>query len=120
MKSIILYTDPSHGWAKVTIKELIKLNIADKISTYSYIYHSKSLRKDHDYREAGFAYLEEDVDLSTYLKALDAKGIKFRIIEKHANKSSKIRSYSRYTLGHNYINPFYKSDKPIDVNINLL
>jgi predicted acetyltransferase len=109
MKSIILYTDPSHGWAKVTLKELSRLNILDKISTYSYI-HKNGLN----------AYLEEDCDLSTYLKALDDKGVKFRIIEKHTNKSSKIRSYSRYTLGHNYINPFYKSDLPIDVNINLL
>lgn len=109
MKSIILYTDPSHGWAKVTLKELLKLNIIDKISSYSYI-HKNGL----------YAYLEEDVDLSTYLKALDDKGIKFRMIEKHTNKSSKIRSYSRYTLGHNYINPFYKSDKPVDVNLNLL
>jgi hypothetical protein len=109
MKSIILYTDPSHGWAKVTLKELLKLDIIDKISSYSYI-HKNGL----------YAYLEEDVDLSTYLKALDAKGIKFRIIEKNANKSSKIRSYSRYTLGHNYINPFYKSDKLIEVNLNLL
>jgi len=109
MKSIILYTDPSHGWAKVTLKELLKLDIIDKISSYSYIHKNRL-----------YAYLEEDCDLSTYLKALDDKGIKFRIIEKHANKSSKIRSYSRYTLGHNYINPFYKSDLPIDVNINLL
>ena len=109
MKSIIIYTDPSHGWAKVSLKELSRLNIIDKISTYSYI-HKNGL----------YAYLEEDCDLSTYLKALDDKGIKFKFIEKHTDKSSKIRSYSRYTLGHNYINPFYKSDKPVDVNINLL
>jgi hypothetical protein len=109
MKSITIYTDPSHGWAKVTLKELSRLNILDKISSYSYI-HKNGLN----------AYLEEDCDLSTYLKALDAKGIKFRIIEKNANKSSKIRSYARYQLGINYINPFYKSDKPVDVNLNLL
>lgn len=109
MKSITIYTDPQHGWAKVTLNELLKLNILDKISTYSYI-HKNGLN----------AYLEEDVDLSTYLKALDDKGIKFRIIEKHTDKSSKIRSYKRYTLGINYVNPFYNSDKPIDVNINLL
>jgi len=109
MKSITIYTDPSHGWAKVTLRELLKLNIADKISSYSYI-HKNGLN----------AYLEEDCDLSTYLKALDDQGIKFKFIEKHTDKSSKIRSYSRYTLGHNYINPFYKSDKPIDVNLNLL
>jgi hypothetical protein len=109
MKSIILYTDPSHGWAKVTLKELSRLNILDKISAYSYI-HKNGL----------YAYLEEDCDLSTYLKALDDKGVKFRMIEKHTNKSSKIRSYARYQLGINYINPFYKSDKPIEVNLNLL
>lgn len=109
MKSITIYTDPSHGWAKVSLNELLKLNILDKISTYSYI-HKNGIN----------AYLEEDCDLSLYLKALDDKGIKFRIIEKHTNKSSKIRSYKRYTLGINYVNPFYKSDKPIDVNINLL
>ena len=107
MKSITIYTDPQHGWAKVTLSELLKLNILDKISTYSYI-HKNGLN----------AYLEEDMDLSTYLKALDNKGIKFRIIEKHTNKSSKIRSYKRYTLGINYKNPFYNSDLPIDVNIN--
>jgi hypothetical protein len=95
MKSIIIYTDPSHGWAKVTIKELLKLNILDKISTYSYI-HKNGLN----------AYLEEDCDLGLYLKTLDSKGIKFKFIEKHTNKSSKIRSYNRYTLGINYKSPF--------------
>ena len=109
MKSITIYTDPSHGWAKVSIKELLKLDILDKISTYSYI-HKNGLN----------AYLEEDCDLGLYLKTLDAKGIKFKFIEKHTDKSSKIRSYNRYTLGKNYKNPFYNSDKPIDVNINLL
>jgi hypothetical protein len=109
MKSITIYTDAGHGWAKVSLKELSRLNILDKISSYSYI-HKNGLN----------AYLEEDCDLSTYIKALDAKGIQYKFIEKHTDKSSKIRSYSRYTLGHNYINPFYKSDKPIDVNLNLL
>jgi hypothetical protein len=109
MKSITIYTDAGHGWAKVSLKELSRLNIIDKISSYSYI-HKNGL----------YAYLEEDCDLSTYLKALDAKGIQYKFIEKHTDKSSKIRSYSRYTLGHNYINPFYKSEKPVDVNLNLL
>lgn len=109
MKSITIYTDPSHGWAKVTIKELFKLNIADKISSYSYI-HKNGLN----------AYLEEDCDLSTYLKALDAKGIQYKFKTLHTDKSSKVRSYNRYTLGINYVNPFYKSDKPIAVNSSLL
>jgi hypothetical protein len=109
MKSITIYTDPSHGWAKVSLKELSRLNIIDKISGYSYI-HKKGL----------YAYLEEDCDLSTYLKALDAKGIQYNFNTLHTNKSSKIRSYDSYTLGINYVNPFYKSDKPNEVNFNLL
>lgn len=111
MKSITIYTDPQHGWAKVSLSELFNLEIHDKISTYSYI------RSNEKY---SYAYLEEDCDLSTYIKALDAKGIQYKFKTLHTNKSSKIRSYSRYTLGHNYINPFYKSEKPIDVKLNLL
>jgi hypothetical protein len=65
MKSITIYTDPSHGWAKVSIKELIKLNIADKISTYSYM-HKNGIN----------AYLEEDCDLGLYLNTLDNNSIK--------------------------------------------
>lgn len=116
MKSIIIYTDPSHGWAKVSLKELIKLNIADKISTYSYI---RAKRYDK-HAQSIYVYLEEDCDLSTYLQALDHKGIKYQFKTLHTDKSSKVRSYNRYTLGINYVNPFYKSDKPIDVNLNLL
>ena len=112
MKSITIYTDAGPGWAKVTLKQLIRLNIADKISTYSYIRRNRS--------GAGFVYLEEDCDLSTYIKALDAKGINYMFKTLHTNKSSKIRSYARYQLGINYVNPFYKSDKPIEVNLNLL
>lgn len=111
MKTITIYTDPSHGWAKVPLTALHRLNIADKISTYSYM---------HILKNDLYAYLEEDCDLGLYLKALDLKGIKYKFKTLHTNKSSKIRSYSRYTLGHNYINPFYNSDKLIDVNNNLL
>ena len=111
MKSITIYTDPSHGWAKVSLTEVFNIELHDKISTYSYI------RSNAKY---SYAYLEEDCDLSTYLKALDAKGIQYKFNTLSTNKSSKIRSYNRYTLGHNYINPFYKSDKPIEVNLNLL
>lgn len=111
MKSITIYTDPSHGWAKVSLSELFKLEIHDKISSYSYI------RSNEKY---SYVYLEEDCDLSMYLKALDSKGIQYKFKTLHTDKSSKIRSYSRYTLGHNYINPFYKSDKPVNVNINSL
>ena len=77
------YQDPSHGWVKVPIKTLIKLNIAHKITTYSYM-------------RGLYAYLEEDCDLSSFLAAADAAGIKIVLREYNSNKQSKIRSYASY------------------------
>jgi len=78
-----MYSDPGHGWIKVKKSLLIKLGIADKISTYSY------MRKDD-------AYLEEDRDASLLISALKAKGKTFEYKESVSNKSSKIRSYDYY------------------------
>ena len=36
-KTIPYYTDPGHGWIKVSLKELEKYDLMDKISSYSYI-----------------------------------------------------------------------------------
>lgn len=85
MKSMKLtvYSDPGHAWCKVPITMLVKLGIEKNISTYSY-------------QRNGYAYLEEDCDLTTLCKALKAKGINYTFIEKNTNKSSKIRSYSHY------------------------
>jgi len=82
-----IYSDPGHGWAKVPVILLNKLGIRDKITTYSYF------RNDS-------AYLEEDVDLSTFISACKANGIQPIFTEKVTNKASKIRSYSYY--------PYYK------------
>ncbi len=49
--------DGGHGWFKVSIKQLIKLGIADRISSYSYW-------------KGDYAYLEEDCDASTYVETL--------------------------------------------------
>ena len=78
------YSDPGHGWLKVPISHFKKYNIdINKITMYSYV------RKD-------YIYLEEDEDMTYFLKSLEEKGIKFSIEEKPSNKSSKIRSYSRF------------------------
>jgi hypothetical protein len=81
--SLNYYQDSGHGWVKVPIKTLVKLNIADTISFYSY------MRKD-------YAYLEEDCDLGRLYAAADKAGIEIRLKEYHTNKTSKIRSYDRY------------------------
>jgi len=85
MRKLIIpyYTDPGHGWAKVSIGLLYGLGIADKITRYSY-------------RRNESVYLEEDNDLDTLYKACDVQGITLVLKEKHTNKSSKIRSYDNY------------------------
>ena len=78
-----LYSDPGHGWVKVKKSVLVKLGIADKISSYSY------MRNDD-------AFLEEDCDASVLVAALKANGKTFEYKESISNKSSKIRSYDCY------------------------
>ena len=84
MKTFTLYADPGHAWVKVPMNELRKLNIADRITSYSYMRNTD-------------AYLEEDMDLATFVMAYRAyynSTPKFN--ERHTNKSSKIRSYNSY------------------------
>jgi len=84
--SIKVFADPGHAWARVAKSKLVKLGIADKISSYSY-------------QKGENAFLEEDCDLSTLISALRAKGytdIKFN--ESHTNKQSKIRGYDTFRI----------------------
>ena len=65
MSKYTFYEDPGHGWLAVPMEQLVKLGIADKISSCSY--------------QGGVsAYLEEDCDLATFLRAkcgtIDADG----------------------------------------------
>ena len=83
MKKITVYNDPGHGWGAVKIAELEALDIAHKISPYSYM-------------RGKTAYLEEDCDLSLYLATLKQWGQEVQFIEKHTNKRSPIRSYQSY------------------------
>jgi hypothetical protein len=83
MAKYMFFQDPGHGWVKVSLKELQKLGIADKISVYSY------RRKDS-------VYLEEDCDLHTFDQAKRARGEGVVLVERHTNRASKIRNYDRY------------------------
>lgn len=78
-----IYSDPGHGWAKVPMSLVNKLGIRNEITTYSYFRNNS-------------AYLEEDCDLDTFIKACKANGIEPHFTNKVTNKSSKIRSYSCY------------------------
>jgi hypothetical protein len=82
------YGDPGHAWMKVQRSELQSLGIADKITGYSH-------------QRGDMVFLEEDADLSTFAKALEAKyGRSFEelvnIRDHHTDKQSKIRGYEPY------------------------
>ena len=77
------FSDAGHGWLSVKMVELDELNIRDKITAYSYL-NGKS------------AYLEEDVDMSIYIKAMEAKGFEVELdVRDHGNRS-RIRRYEPF------------------------
>ena len=81
--SIKVFADPGHAWARVAKSKLVKLGIADKISTYSYM-------------NGNNAFLEEDCDLSVLVNTLRERGYEVKFNESHTNRQSKIRSYRTY------------------------
>lgn len=84
-KKVIVYCDPGHAWAKVSKKELVKLKIENEISGYSY-------------QRGNFAYLEEDNDLSKFVKANEDNNVKILFKEFFTNRYSKIRNYEGYRI----------------------
>ena len=79
-----LVTDASHGWLKVPVAELERLNIVEDITTFSYV------RND-------MAYLEQDADMATFLKAREAEGKPVTKIKEHnRNGQSRIRKYAMF------------------------
>jgi hypothetical protein len=82
-KSYDLYEDPGHGWLKVRRAELESLGIADQITPYSY-------------ERGEYVFLEEDLDLSTFLRAKRATGIQPTFRQHHTDRTSRIRNYASY------------------------
>lgn len=77
------YEDDGHGWLKVPIKTLVELGIENDISTCSYV-------------RGEFAYLEEDCDLSVFIREMRSRGIEPEIREIRINGEAEIRNYARY------------------------
>jgi hypothetical protein len=85
-KTFVVYSDPGHGWAKVPCSLIADLGIAGDITHYSY-------------QRNGFAYLEEDLDLYTFVKAFrEANQCDPVFRERNSNNYSKIRNYAHYSL----------------------
>jgi len=80
-----LYSDPAHGWLKITRADALALGFTAKdFSRYSYV---------NDY----FIYLEEDADATKFIAAFKAKHGEnaIRIRETVCARRSKIRGYRR-------------------------
>ena len=88
MKNVTVkyYTDPSHGWIAVKRKLLQRLNLLEKISSYSYT-------------KGKTVYLEEDRDATLFLETAKKHSICITVKgpNRHTNARHPIRSYDRYT-----------------------
>lgn len=82
MKRTYTYTIyPSHGYAAIPVKDLIKFNAYEDISIYSYINRGGTI-----------AYLEEDNDFPRFIKSLEDKGVTVNFKIKHAENSSRVKN----------------------------
>lgn len=77
------YSDSAHGWVKVKGSLLVKLGIADKISSFSYAF-------------GGDVFLEEDSDFSIFYNACVAQNINVELNQSYCDGQSSIRGYSSY------------------------
>ena len=82
-RKLTFYADAGHGWLKVARADLDALDIAHRITPYSY-------------ERGQWVYLEEDCDATTYLEAAKAAGYVINITEKYSDQST-IRHFPRYT-----------------------
>lgn len=81
------YEDAGHGWLAVPRSTLSELGILQDISQFSYM-------------RGGTVYLEEDLDLTTFVNAFKTKyGVEPLMKWKYVDVRSPIRSYAHFTLG---------------------
>jgi hypothetical protein len=82
-RKLTFYADPGHGWLKVDLLDCIDLDIADKISRYSYT-------------KGTVVYLEEDCDAGLFLDSAKNQGWTINIKETY-QENTPIRNYANYT-----------------------
>lgn len=86
MNTFRFIEDPGHGWLEVPVTLLKELGITEQISGYSYL-------------NGAFAYLEEDVDMAVFLKAMAARGRTVERVELFQDPTP-IRGYPSYEPTH--------------------
>lgn len=78
------YTDPGHGWLRVTRTLVDHLGCAQQITPYSY-------------QRGRYVYLEEDCDAPLVLRALKEQGVTdVQLVYREHPHRSTVRSYARY------------------------
>ena len=79
------YSDPGHGWLKVSKSLLLKIIGAQWRSVFT----------PFSYERGDFVYLEEDCDLSRFINWMESVGLTVNIRQRpQSNNRSRIRSYS--------------------------
>ena len=86
-RSYKFYSDSSHGWLKVPVKDVISLAILRDITPYSYLSKDKL-----------FIFLEEDQDLGLFMGAAISEGWKVSIKDQKPSNRSRIRNYLRFYI----------------------
>ena len=90
MKKYKYYSDPGHSWLQVPFTEIMRLNLVNKISAWSY-------------SNGANLYLEEDCDAPLFLQAKkDMTGEPVQYVEYYTDQESPIRNFRPYSLGTGY------------------
>ena len=79
MQTYVYHEDPAHGWLEVPAAQV--RDLAVKVTTYSY-----------ESRDGLTLYLEEDLDMSRFLMALDATGQCYEIEPRYHHGLAFIRN----------------------------
>jgi len=83
-------SDPSHGYLRVKLDDLVKYGVDKKISGFSFA-------------SDRFAFLEEDLDAMTFLNAVKEFGDTYEIKESVVNNPASCRRLPRYPESPEYV-----------------
>jgi hypothetical protein len=79
----IYHQDSGHGWLEVPARELKRMGLEDQVSPYSYLHQGK-------------AYLEEDLDMGTFLEIRKLLPRPVDVQSNYIDGSCFIRDYPHY------------------------
>ena len=85
LHKITYLAEPGHGWALVPISAIMAYGIEHTISPYSY----------HE-PVTGTAALEEDCDLTKFVKAVNKAGDRIEYTETHTNNDAHVRNWESF------------------------